>query len=617
LTHRADKGGYFTLILQPPDTVRPQDATPKEIVFVLDTSGSMNGFPIEKAKEAMRFALDGLNPQDTFNLITFAGDTHVLFERPVPATTENLRKAQEFLQSRQGRGGTEMMKAITTALAPSDSQQHVRIVCFMTDGYVGNESAILAEIQKHPNARIFSFGIGNSVNRYLLDKMAEEGRGEVEYVSLKDEGSAAARRFHERVRSPLLTDIALDFGDLQIADVYPKRINDLFSAKPVVIHGRFTKAGSGVIRLKGKSFGRETVREITVNFPENEPRHDVLATLWARQRIDDLTAQDYRNSKPEIREAITSLGLEFRLMTQFTSFVAVEERIVTDGGQPRRIEVPVEMPEGVSREGVFGADRVMAKSKPSAPTITAQNFALLSAGAMVDVSAKARRVKEEDRKVYREWASKDVAYIISDNERQAIAASIKAAKLPKPEFPSSVKSDASVNVEVTLDATGNVTFAKAIAGDKTLYQAAETAAKNARFEIPKLQFEIKQISGVIVYNFATKDKTVTAVEQLQNVRIETKPNKFHSSVKALVERLKNNQSQPAVEETKFVAAGKADLIVRLRDLKPETVAELRKLGFEILTEMPSAKAVVGRIPVEKLATLAELEAVTFISPQNR
>src|SRR4029079_6396207 len=127
---------------------------------------------------------DGLYPQDTFNLITFAGDTHILFPQPVPATRENLQKAQAFLASRSGAGGTEMMKAIKAALDPSDSQDHVRIVCFMTDGYVGNDMAIVSEVQRNPNARVFSFGIGSSVNRFLLDKMAEEGRGEVEYVAL-------------------------------------------------------------------------------------------------------------------------------------------------------------------------------------------------------------------------------------------------------------------------------------------------------------------------------------------------------------------------------------------------------------------------------------------------
>src|SRR5437763_1428308 len=212
LTHSSAPGGYFTLILQPPERVTAEDVTPKELVFVLDTSGSMQGFPIEKAKETMKLALDNLYPSDTFNFITFSGDTHVLFPQPVPATKENLRKAQAFLQSRSGAGGTEMMKAIKAALDPSDDQSHVRIVCFMTDGYVGNDMEIISEVQKHPNARVFSFGIGSSVNRFLLDKMAEQGRGEVEYVTLEDDGSAAARHLHERIRNPLLTDISIDWN---------------------------------------------------------------------------------------------------------------------------------------------------------------------------------------------------------------------------------------------------------------------------------------------------------------------------------------------------------------------------------------------------------------------
>ncbi|HZI87541.1 MAG TPA: VIT and VWA domain-containing protein [Pyrinomonadaceae bacterium] len=364
LTHRSERGGFFTLILQPPDRVTVADVTPKELVFVLDTSGSMSGFPIEKAKETMKLALDSLYPADTFNLITFAGDTHILFPEPVPATRENLQKAQAFLASRSGGGGTEMMKAIKAALDPSDAQGHLRIVCFMTDGYVGNDLGIIAEVRNHPNARVFSFGIGSSVNRFLLDKMAEQGRGEVEYVALTDDGSAAARRFHERVRNPLLTDISLEWNGLPVADVYPQRIPDLFSAKPVIMTGRYTSAGSGVVRLKGKMSGRDFVRDIPVTFPESKTQHDVLAPLWARSRIDDLMSQDLEGmqrgaTRPDLKETITNLGLEYRLMTQFTSFVAVEEMIVTDGGTPRRVDVPVEVPEGVSRQGVFGeSDRI-------------------------------------------------------------------------------------------------------------------------------------------------------------------------------------------------------------------------------------------------------------------
>jgi len=358
LTHRSEKGGFFTMILQPPGRITAEDVMPKELVFVLDTSGSMEGFPIEKAKETMNLALDSLYPSDTFNLITFAGDTRVLFPQPVPATRENLKKARTFLSSRSGAGGTEMMKAIRAALEPSDDQSHVRIVCFMTDGYVGNDMEIIAEVQKHQNARVFSFGIGSSVNRFLLDKMAEAGRGEVEYVSLDDDGSAAARRFHERVRNPLLTDISIDWNGLPVADVYPQRIPDLFGAKPVILTGRFSSAARGTIRLKGKTAGNDFVREIPVELPETMASHDVLASLWARRRIDSLMDQDYSgaqagNMRPELKDTITQLGIEYRLMTQFTSFVAVEEMIVTDGGQLRRIDVPVEVPEGVNRGAVM------------------------------------------------------------------------------------------------------------------------------------------------------------------------------------------------------------------------------------------------------------------------
>jgi Ca-activated chloride channel family protein len=357
LAHSAGRGGFFALVLQPPERFALTDVTPRELVFVLDTSGSMRGFPIEKAKEAMGHALAGLNPYDTFNLITFSGDTHVLFPRPVHATPENLAKARAFLESREGGGGTEMMKAIRAALAPTDSQSHVRVVCFMTDGFVGNDFEIIKEVRRHPNARVFAFGVGGSVNRFLLDRMAEHGRGEVEYVSLRDDGSAAARRFHERVRSPLLTDIHVDWGGLPVADVYPQRLPDLFAAKPLVVVGRYKGAGRGTLRLRGRTPAGDFVREIEVNLPAAEPAREVLGTLWARRRVEDLMAQDFEGAqkgtvRADLRAQIVNLGLEYRLMTQYTSFVAVEEVVVREGGVTRRVEVPVELPSGVSDAAV-------------------------------------------------------------------------------------------------------------------------------------------------------------------------------------------------------------------------------------------------------------------------
>lgn len=512
LTHRNGQSGhdgFFTLILQPPDRVTPAEVTPKELIFVLDTSGSMSGFPIEKAKETMNLALEGLNPNDTFNLITFSGDTHILFPEPVPATKENLRKAQAFLKSRAGGGGTEMMKAIRAALDPSDSQKHVRIVCFMTDGYVGNDVEIIAEVQKHPNARVFSFGIGSSVNRFLLDKMAEQGRGEVEYVGLNDDGSAAALRFHERVQNPLLTDISVDWDALKVTEVYPQRLQDLFSAKPVILTGRYVHPGKGTITLHGKLAGRPVTREIRVELPETQPQHDVLATLWARTRIEDLMARNYSGiqqgtAKPEVRLAITQLGLDYRLLTQYTSFVAVEEMTITEGGQPRRIDVPVEIPEGLSYEGIFGGRGDVLHQVP-----------------MLNAAAPPM--------------SRRGGFIGKTMERRAFS-----------------------------EADGSVDLLR---------------------------------------------------EGKPDLSVKNESAKLHRSLAAVVNRLKEKNQTPSPDEISFVKNGKAEVQVWLSDTSDETLAQLEKLGFEMMLKPKSGKLVIGRLPIDKLAALTELKAVRYIVPQ--
>ena len=551
LTHRTDKGGFFTFILQPPEHVTVEDVTPKEIVFVLDTSGSMMGFPIEKAKEAMKLALDGLYPQDTFNLITFSGDTHILFDKPVPATKENLAKAQAFIASRKGSGGTEMMKAIKAALDPTDAKDHIRVACFMTDGEVGNDFEIISEVQKHPNARVFAFGIGSSVNRFLLDKIAEEGRGEVEYVSLSDDGSAAARRFQERVRSPLLTDISIDWGGLSVTDVYPKRIPDLFSAKPVVLTGRYTSAGHGLIRLKGKMSGRDFVREIPVDLPEAQAEHDVLATLWARTRIDDLMSQDYaglqrNNAHADVKETITQLGLEYRLMTQFTSFVAVEEMTVTDGGKPRRIDVPVDMPEGMSYEGVFGRE---------AGNLPINGRSYISYGVL----------------------NKPVAANVITSSGTNTA----RAKTPMAGRPIS-------------------------SGGRNMGGGSGSGAGTAG-KIPAPAVIAAEISA----NEAPPPKLTPAEEKRQQLQTKLNP-----TLVALVDRLKNKNAKPVADEAKFVHDRKAEIQIWLTEKSDEAIAELKKLGFEVVLDPKTAKMVIGRVPIEKLAALAELKFVRYVAPMN-
>jgi Ca-activated chloride channel family protein len=571
LTHRTAQGGFFTMILQPPERVTAEDVMPKELVFVLDTSGSMSGFPIEKAKETMKLALDNLYPTDTFNLITFAGDTQILFPQPVAATPANLKKAQDFLSSRSGSGGTEMMTAIRTALDPSDAQGHVRIVCFMTDGEVGNDMEIISEVQKHPNARVFAFGIGSSVNRFLLDKVAEYGRGEVEYVGLNDDGSAAARRFHERVRSPLLTDISIDWNGLPVADVYPQRIPDLFSAKPVILTGRYTSAGRGVVRLKGKMAGNDFVREIQVEFPEAQSQHDVLASLWARRRIDDLMGQDYNgvqqaSMRPELKETITQLGLEYRLMTQFTSFVAVEEMVVTDGGQPRRIDVPVEVPEGMNRAGVFGGED--RKSQGLAVNGRYASYGLLSGGVLSRSGTNTSRSKS--RRVVGAGSGvgtgsgggtgPGVGGNAGGGNRAGGAGPGGAASAPPPNAPTAALVTSTV---AELDATSAT---------------------------PKLSPEEQRR------------------EQLRT--------KIHPSIMAVIERLKKRDMNPTTEEARFVRDGKAELQVWLTDKSDENLAKLKELGFEVVLDPKTSKLVIGRLAVEKLEALAQLTFVRYVGPQK-
>ena len=570
LTHRSGRGGYFTLILQPPERITVADVTPKELVFVLDTSGSMSGFPIEKAKETMKLALDGLYPADTFNLITFAGDTRIMFPEPVPATPANLKKAQAFLASSSGYGGTEMMKAIKASLDPSDSQDHVRIVCFMTDGYVGNDMDIISEVQKHPNARVFGFGIGSRVNRFLLDKMSEYGRGEVEYVALNDDGSAAARRFHERVRNPLLTDISVDWNGLPVADVYPQRIPDLFGAKPVILTGRYTAAGRGVIRLKGKMSGREFVREIAVEFPESESQHNVLSSLWARSRIDDLMGQDYNGMqqgamKPELKETITNLGLEYRLMTQFTSFVAVEEMIVTDGGQPRRIDVPVEVPEGVNRDMVSGEGEAYKASNGR----NSGGLMMLSPGTTNSVyySGVAETVT----------VSGDAAAI---NTSSSSVTTVIDGSLIDP---------AAANKTATSRSRGGGSKAKGGGGG---------GGSGAG-------------SGVGTFTIAP-EAAGPSKEELKRRDLLAK---LHPSLLAVVDRLKKNDTNAGADEAKFVRNGKAELQIWLTDKSEETLARLKELGFEVELDPRSAKLLIGRLPIEKLEALAELKFIRHVAPQ--
>jgi Ca-activated chloride channel family protein len=640
---RGAKGGFFSLILSPPDRMSSEDLTPKEIVFVLDTSGSMSGFPIEKAKESMKMALDGLYPDDTFNLITFAGDTAVLFDKPVPATRANLDAAQQFLADRQGGGGTEMMTAIKAALDASDAADHLRIVCFMTDGAVGNDKEIIAEVKKHPNARVFSFGIGSSVNRFLLDSVAREGRGEAEYVLLEDDGTRAAKRFYERIRNPYLTDISIDWAGLPVTGVYPKRIPDLFGAKPIVIYGRYTGAASGKIKLRGKIGGLPFEREVTLDLPAEESKNDVLATLWARTKVDELMSQSWdvqtEAAKPAAVtiEQIAKLGVDYRIMTQYTSFVAVEERVVNQMKNGKRVRVPVYAPAGTAFENDASADgngdMASARGTGIGRSLRggASKYSVVNSPASINsVTLSAGGPPPPPR----------------PSPPKTISGGVlngKAVSLPKPAYPaaaSAVRASGAVTVQIVIDEAGGVVSANAVSGHPLLRAAAEQAASNSRFSPTMLAGVAVKVSGVIVYNFlssttnpGTSPQITVMPGNLQPSESVTPPplepspaeaaalhrrqrlaETLHFWIFDLVARFEKGDAAPADNDAKFVRDGKAHVEVFLGRFDSAIVEKLKAAGITV-ESIRSGRSVTGWIDVGKLAGLAEIAEVKLILPR--
>jgi len=363
-TRDPKRGGFFTLILMPPKTPKAGQIAPKEAIFVIDQSGSQSGFPIQKSKELTKKLIAALNPNDTFNVINFSNEAVSLWPRPRPNTAENRRLATAYVDKLDANGGTELWKAVVASLSPAPDRKRPRIVVFNTDGFIGGEARAIEEVQRHRgNARMFTFGIGNSVNRYLINAMSAEGRGDSEMVTLNADSDGAVGRFVQRTDDPVLTDISMSFSGVDVKDVLPRNIPNVFSAKPVIIKGRYDKPGSGTVLVTGKLGGKPWIARYPVEFPRNGNSGSAIVSLWAREKVNDLETQQRLDSewrqkgtprpKSYWDNAITKLGLDFSLMTAFTSFVAVDDRVVNPGGNQATIQVPVEMADGVSYQKVF------------------------------------------------------------------------------------------------------------------------------------------------------------------------------------------------------------------------------------------------------------------------
>lgn len=347
------EGGYFALMLQPPADLEERDRSPMELVFVLDCSGSMSGEPLAASKEAVKRALRRLTPNDTFQIITFSSSASQLGAVPIPATEDNVRRGLAYVDELSSEGGTMMVEGIKAALDFPHDPRRLRIVTFMTDGFIGNEVEILGEVHRRLGAaRIFSFGVGSAPNRYLLESMAKIGRGAVAYVG-GDEGSMdAVDAFYERVSHPAMTDLVIDWGDASVSDVYPESIPDLFVGRPTLVLGRYEGAPPSRVEVRGRVRGER--QSLWVDADDGSPRHAALSRVWARSKISDLSDRATYEDSAKLDEEIMTVALEYGIMSALTAFVAVDSSVVTSGSQGTTVPVPVPVPEGVRYDTAVG-----------------------------------------------------------------------------------------------------------------------------------------------------------------------------------------------------------------------------------------------------------------------
>ena len=351
---------YFMLMIQPKFDAALLKASPRELVFLIDTSGSMSGEPIAKVRAAMRHFLHLSKPDDTLQVITFANQAYKLFEKSVSVTKANIARALNFTQHLHGRGGTEMLEGIKAVLnAPVDPKRG-RIVVLLTDGYIGNEEEIIAEVGRRAGDAIhfWTIGIGSSPNRLLIDGVAKQSGGMSEVLDLNTNPKPLATWIMNRIHRAQLTNLQIDWKQLTVYETYPRRIPELWADSPVILFGRYAAGGQTEVTLSGTAEGKPLTYPLEVTLPDADPTHDVLAKVWARKKIEDLSAQMYFSDTPEVIEEITRIALNYRLMSQYTSFVAVDDSEMADTHQqakpPRRVVVPVPLPEGVDFQGIFG-----------------------------------------------------------------------------------------------------------------------------------------------------------------------------------------------------------------------------------------------------------------------
>lgn len=362
LLEPGEKENYFLFMMQPPARVESRTIVPREYIFVVDVSGSMNGFPLDVSRKLMQHLLEGLRPQDKFNILSFSGGNALLSPSSLPATPANVNQATEFMKSWEGGGGTELLPALHKVQALARGDYTSRTVVIITDGYVSVEQEAFALIRDSlGDTNVFAFGIGSSVNRFLIEGMARAGQGEPFIVLSETEAQDKATDFQSYIRSPVLQGVKAQFAGFDAYDVEPPALPDLFSEKPIVVQGKYRGTASGQVVISGHAATGAFAQTLDIAGAARSAQPEVLGTLWARTRIQRLADWDHA-SHGAYRSELTALGLKHHLLTAYTSFVAIDSALRASGGEGVTVHHPSPMPKGVPNlavssaqaKGVFG-----------------------------------------------------------------------------------------------------------------------------------------------------------------------------------------------------------------------------------------------------------------------
>jgi Ca-activated chloride channel family protein len=377
---------FFLAMMEPPTKISPDRIPPREYIFVVDVSGSMHGFPLDTAKTLLRDLIGRLKPDDTFNVLLFSGGNTLMAERSLPATPANVEQAITVIDGQAGGGGTELLPALRRALALPADEQRARSLVVVTDGYVAVETESFELIRNNlGHANLFAFGIGSSVNRFLIEGMAKAGLGEPFIITQPDKAAAEAARFRRYIESPVLTHIAFEFEGFEAYDVEPVSLPDLLASRPVILFGKWKGEKAGKLTLTGTT-GNGPYRQ-SFDLGQTEARADnaALRYLWARNRIATLADYNKIEADPERTREVTSLGLAYNLLTAYTSFVAVDKVARNaDPSHQTTVKQPLPMPAGVSDLAVGG-------TVPSTPE--PETYLLFGAASAVFAWAKRRQAR--------------------------------------------------------------------------------------------------------------------------------------------------------------------------------------------------------------------------------